>query len=247
MTHYFDYHIICVDRVYDDGETTTGLIKLNSGWYRVEKELDRYERKLLCGTIAAVPIGYSEKEYMPLDPGVPNPMLFIGHDAIQKQVNLGNAWGNEKYHPGLKERLEFQTIAEYGALIDAQVGEKVYFHPGVTESENLIKEEEGKAYYLAAVDQLICIVSPEGIRTQGGFVLVEPHLESEDTLLAEGLIVGLEVEVKMQEGTVRHVRQDAEMKIGDHILYVTDANYSIDIEGVTYYAMREDEITMKRV
>ena len=245
MIARFDYHIICIDRVYDDRETATGLIRLNAGWYRTEKEMDRYERKLLSGTIAEVPIGYSEKEYMPLDPGVPNPMLFIGHDAIQKQINIGNPWGNEKYHPGLKEKLEFMTIAEYGALIDAQVGEKVYFHPSVTESENLIKEEDGKTYYLAAVDQIICVVTDAGIRPQGGFVLIEPHYEEE--MERSGLIVELESVPKAQEGTVRYARADAEMKPDDHVLYLTDADWSIEIEGKTYYAMREEEITMKKL
>lgn len=246
MTRY-DYHIIAIDRIYDDRPTATGIIPLNTAWYREEKELERYERKLLEGVIVATPEGYSEKNYMPIDPGIPNHKIYISHDAIQLQRNMGRTdWGNEKYHPGMKEQIDFMTIADYGAMIDAQVGEKVYFHPAVTESENFLEEKDGKRLYLAAVDQIICVVADGVIRPQGGYVLVEPHMETTDALIsATGLIIKQEVEAKLLEGTVRYAREGADVESGDDILYQKDADWVVTIEGVKYYAMREEECWMR--
>src|SRR5258706_371122 len=107
----FDYHIIKIDSVYDTRPTETGLTRLNAAHYTEEKEMDRYERKLLTGIIHQVPIGYSETNFMPIDPGIPNYKTFIGHDHIQQQRNYGRKWGNEKYHPGLVDNIDFETIA----------------------------------------------------------------------------------------------------------------------------------------
>lgn len=248
MTERFDQHIISVDKIYDDRATETGLIRLNTAWYRTEKELDRYERKLLIGTIVAVPDGYSEKNFMPIDPGIPNHKIFIGHDAIQEKRNLGAKWGNEKYHPSTKERFDFLTIADYGAMIDAKVGDKVYFHPSVTEPENLIEEKDEKQFYYAAVNELICVMGEDGqIRVQGGFVLVEPHFESEDALESKtGIIIKTEVEAKMLEGTIKFVREGINLKRGDEILFLENSNWEIIIEGILYYAMLEEEIFLRK-
>lgn len=243
-----DCHIIAIERIYDDRPTETGFARLNTAWYKTEKELSRYERKLLFGVVVEAPIAYSEKNYMPIDPGIPNPKIFIGHDAIQFQRNLGRTdWGNEKYHPGLKERIEFMTISDYGAMIDVKPGERVYFHPSVTEPENFIEEKDGKQFYLAAVDQLICVVE-DTIRPQGGYVLVEPHMEDESVRQSEtGFILKLETEAKPLEGTVAFARPEALVKPGDFILHQVDANWEVEIEGKKYYAMREDEIWLRKL
>jgi len=241
-----DYHIIKADSIYDTRPTETGLIRLNTAWYREEKELDRYERKLLTGTIVAKPIGYRDTNYMPIDPGFPNPKIFIGHDAIQSQRNQGvqPEWDNTKYHPGICERINYATIADYGTTIDCEVGEKVYFHPSVTEPENLIGDDE----YLATVDQIICAVGKNGdIRPQGGYILVKPNLESEDELKSEtGLIVKDEVEAKLYEGTIAFCRKGFDLKSGDVILYQEASDWIIKIEGVDYYVMLEENIWMRK-
>lgn len=243
MVEFFDKHIIKVESVYDGRPTDTGILRLNTAWYRTEKELDRYERKLLQGTIVGVPLGYSEKGYMPIDPGIPNPKIFIGHDAIQKIINSGDTtWSNAKYHPGLTEKIDFETIADYGFKIDAKIGEKVYFHPSVTESENVYGENE----YLASVDQIICVIREGTIVPQGGFVLVEPVID-ETLESSTGLITGLESEPVPLEGIVRHVRDGIDIQKGDRILYQDAADWEVTIEGIKYYAMKEDEIWIKQL
>lgn len=234
-----DLHIIRIDRVYDD-RPVEGIVPLNSAYYTIEKEIDRNDRKLLEGVVHAVPIGYSERDYMVLDPGNPNPRLFVGHDAIQFQRNCGRRdWGREKYHPGLKEVYEYMTVAEYGAMIDLKVGEKVYFHPSVTEPENLLEKNEEYELYLATVDQLICGIG-ETIRPQGGFVLIEPSIDTQ--VESSGIVFRQEGEPVMLEGIVRHARPGSGLVPGEEIYFLENADWSMRIEGVVYYALREDEI-----
>lgn len=242
MIHLFDHFIIKVDSVYDERPAESGLIKINHAFY-IEKERDRFERKLLCGTVQAVPFGYSTGNYMPVDCGVPPYKLYIGHDAIQRQVNMGyKDWEDFQnyYHPGLKESFDFLSMEHYGRMIDAKVGEKVYFHPSVTEEENYMSP----GVYRANGDKLICVVG-DTIRPQAGYVLVEPHF---DTQMEEsGFIIRAESEVKLLEGTVRYARPGSDLVEGDFILHMEDANWEIIIEGVKYYAMKEDEVFLKKV
>lgn len=241
MIYLFDHFVIQVDSVYDQRPGETGLEKINHAWY-IEKERDRYERKLRFGTIIAAPMGYSETDYMPVDIGTPAYKLFIGHDAIQKQVNMGyKEWEKSEnyYHPGTVEKFKFLSMQHYGRMIDAKVGEKVYFHPSVTEEENKLSENT----YLAIADKLICVVDGENIRVQAGYMLVEPHMDS--VLEESGFIVKLQEEAKMLEGTVRHIRAGASLKDGDSILFMEDANYEFEVEGINFYAMKEDEALMK--
>lgn len=230
-----DIHIIRIDSIWDD-QPVEGIVPMNAAYWTVDKEMDRYERKLLQGTVEVIPMGYSETQYNPLDSGLPPARLFVGHDAIQLQRNYGRKdWGREKYHPGLKERYEYMTVSEYGAMIDLKVGEKVYFHPSVTEPENRLEDK----LYLATVDQLICGVGGS-IRPQGGFVLIEPVMDTQ--LESSGIIIKQEAEAVLLEGIVRHTRPWSGLEEGERIYYLENADWALKIEGVIYYAMREEEI-----
>lgn len=244
-----DLHIIRIESIWDN-LPVEGIVPMNAAYWTVDKEMDRYERKLLRGTVEAIPIGYSERQYMPMDSGLPPARLFVGHDAIQLQRNYGRKdWGREKYHPGLKERYEYMTVAQYGAMIDLRVGERVYFHPSVTEPENRLEKD----LYLATVDQLICGVGwvPDPItsekplemlqiRPQGGFVLIEPVMDTQ--LESDGIVIRQEAEAVLLEGIVRHARRGSGLEEGEHIYYLENADWVLKIEGVVYYAMREEEI-----
>lgn len=256
MIYLFDHFIIQVPAVYDDRPGETGLVPTNTAWY-IAKERDRYERKLRFGTIIAAPVGYSDTNYMPLDAGIPPYRLFIGHDAIQKQVNIGyKDWEKFEnyYHPGIKESFDFLSMEHYGRMIDAKVGDKVYFHPSVTEDENKMSE----GIYRASADKLICVVEEMvetelitmtsqhygwNIRPQAGHMLVEPHMDNE--LERDGFIIKTEAEAKMLEGTVRHIRKGAALKRGDQILFQLDADWIFEVEGIKFYAMKEDDAFVK--
>ncbi len=238
MIKLFDYHIIKIDSVYDQRPTESGLIRLNAAWYREEKEMDRYERKLLSGTIAQVPIGYTEAPFMPIDPGIPNHKIYVGHDIIMNQRNIGYEWSNAQYHPGMKESIDFETIAEWGAKIDARQGEKCYFHPSVTEKENLVEE----GLYRCAVHEIICVVRDGRPVPQGGYILIKPNIE-EELESESGLITKLEGEADLVYGTVAY--SAGELKPGQDIVFLEYSDWKVNIEGEELFAMREEDILLK--
>ena len=64
-----DAFLIAVPSVYDEGD---GEIKQTNTAFFIEKERDRYERKVTKGIIHRMPVGYSEERHNPLDEGIPN-------------------------------------------------------------------------------------------------------------------------------------------------------------------------------
>lgn len=237
MTLY-DNYLISVPKIFDDLEDGN-IIGRNNAWY-IEQERDRYERKIRKGIVVAVPMGYTETNYQPIDPGVPNHRIYVGHDALQQMANIGRKSATIQYYPSVKEQIDFISLADIGALVDAQVGETVYFHPNVTEPENLHQELEDSTIYKALPDALICV----GTRMQAGWVLVEPH---EDVVVQDGFIVSIEPIQKMLEGTIRHIRPRPDMKAGNHVFFQDDSNWEYEVEGVKYYAMKEENIWMKKI
>lgn len=232
-----DYFLISIPKVFDDLQTDTGLIGRNNVWY-IDKERDRYSRKIRNGKVVALPMGYSDGNYSPIDPGVPNHRIYLGHDAIQASVNMGR--NPKAYYPGSKEQIDFKSLADIGALVDVQIGEMVYFHPNVTEPDNVHQELEGETIYRCLPDVLICV----GTRMQAGWVLVEPHAAES---VVDGFIVSVEPVSKMLEGTVAHIRDREHLKAGDHVYFQLDSNWEYEVDGNVYFAMRDENVWMKRV
>lgn len=229
-----DCFLIAVPRVYDEGD---GPIKHTNVAYFIEKERDRYERKIRKGTIYQVPVGFSEEKHDPIDEGIPNYKRFIGHDAIQQKINEGYKWGNETYHPGAKEGWNYVSREDYGRLITAKIGDQVYFHPSVTEPENYITEINGQEIYRAQVHELISV----GNATQGFYILVQPIDEVNETGLS------LDPKDKMLEGRVRYCRDGSPVKPGDYVFFQEGSDWVFEVNEERLFAMLEENILMKEV
>lgn len=227
-----DHYLISVPEVFDDLRTETGLIGRNVHWY-IDAERDRYARKIRKGIVIAKPTSFSEELYQPIDPGVPNHRMYMSHDAIQEMANAGRKQ-LPAYYPTCRERIDFISLADIARLVDVEVGEEVYFHPNVTETENLHSE----GIYKALPDALISV----GTRMQAGWVYVEPIMEE---TVADGLIKSIDAESKLLEGIVRHIRLRPDLHTGDHVCFQHDSNWEYEVGGVTYFAMREENIWMK--
>jgi len=234
----YDHYLIRVDNVFDDLKEGN-LIGRNNAWY-IDQERDRYMRKVRKGLVIAKPTAYTDTNYQPIDPGVPNHRIYVGHDTLQTMALMGRKSATIQYYPSTKEQIDFISLADIGALVDAEVGETVYFHPNVTEPENLHEEHESYSVFKALPDALICV----GTRMQAGWVLIEPH---EDVTIDSGFILSVEPIHKMLEGTVRHIRNRPDLKPGDHVFFQEDSNWEYEVEGVKYYAMKEDNIWMKAI
>ncbi len=227
-----DHYLISVPEVFDDLRTETGLIGRNVHWY-IDAERDRYARKIRKGIVIAKPTSFSEGLYQPIDPGVPNHRMYMSHDAIQEMANAGRKQ-LPAYYPTCRERIDFISLADIARLVDVEVGEEVYFHPNVTEPENLHSE----GIYKALPDALISV----GTRMQAGWVYVEPIMEE---TVADGLIKSIDAESKLLEGIVRHIRLRPDLRAGDHVCFQHDSNWEYEVNRVTYFAMREENIWMK--
>lgn len=236
MIQLLDHFIIALPKVFDEGSDPGGLKRINTAYF-IEKERDRYTRKVMKGTIYSVPVVYRELNHMPIDPGLPNHKLFIGHDAIQKKVNEGYGWTNHQYHPGAREGFDYITVADYGRMITAKKGDEIYFHPSVTESENELGEADGLLLYRAMVTELIAV----GTVPQGGHVLVEPLAKAN---YSGEIVLSVDGEDKLLEGIVKFSRDGSGVSPGDHVCFQEDSNWDFFIGGVRYFAMLEENLLM---
>lgn len=233
MIRLLNYFIIALDNIWDEGDVD-GLIYMNANHY-IDQERDRFERKVKKGIIYNAPIGYSNDKFMPIDPGAPNPKIFIGHDGIQLQVNQGYEWSNAQYNPSTCPGYKYLTRGDYAKMLTGKKGDEVYFHPRVTEPENFLKEENGLQLYRADVTDLILI----GDIPQGGWLLVKPHLEDNER---DGMVISLEDQDKMLEGTVKYCRAGSGLNVGDEVIFQEDANWDFMIGDERLYAMMEEDV-----
>ena len=230
-----DHFLISVPHVFDEGE---GDIKTMNAAHYIDKERDRYERKVMKGIVHKAPLAFREINHMPIDPGFPNHKLFVSHDAIQEMVNKGYKWDNTSYHPGIKEHFEYITIADYGRMITAKEGDEIYFHPSVTELENYHGEINGQSLFKASVHELISV----GTVPQGGYVLVKPHME--DTKHGD-LVVTLEDTHRLLEGTVKYARPESKLS-GAFVYFQEGSDWIVNINGERLFAMLEENVLLKK-
>lgn len=237
-----DYFIVALDRIFDVQTTKKGIITLNEA-YIEEGERDRNIYKRIYGTVASVPRGYTHLNIDPLDPGVPNHRIFVGHDVISGRVNEGYKWSREEhYHPGTTESYEFKTLADVAKLVDVKIGDRVYAHPNVFEAENALWKKDGKYYFRVRADEIICSVVGGKICAQAGNVIVEPFMETwEEITRPSGIVIKPSPEAKPLQGKVRFSRDGSGIPVGELIFFEKDANWTVGIEGKEYYIVKEEE------
>ena len=232
-----DAFLIAVPSVYDEGD---GEIKQTNTAFFIEKERDRYERKVTKGIIHRMLVGYSEERHNPLDEGIPNYKRFIGHDAIQQKVNEGAQWGNEKYHPGAHEGWQYVSRGDYGKVITSKEGDVVFFHPSVTEPDNHVLDIPGYSVFKAEVHEIIAILRNGVIIAQGFHVLVQPHEENIDRA---GLSIAIEAEDLPLEGTVVYGRS----MVGEVVYFQEGSDWSFYFNGTRLFAMLEENILGRKI
>lgn len=234
-----DQFLIAVSGVFDERQDQSGFKMMVSAHY-IDQERDRYERKIRSGLVYSAPTIFSERNHMPIDPGIPNARLYVGHDAIQQKINEGYKWGNHNYHPGATEHFKYLTVADYARMITAKAGDQVYFHPSVTEPDNYFGQWQGMELYRAQVHEIIAV----GTIPQAGWILVEPHLEQKD---GDGIVVTTEDVDKMLEGTIKYCRPGGPFNSGDHVFFQEGSDWSFEINGERLFAMLEENIVLQKI
>jgi len=249
-----DHYLIEIESIYETDKTKSGIITLNGANIQDDQD-DRFLYKRLYGTVVSVPVGFSDTPVSADDEGLPPYTTFCGHDEIAFRVSEGYTnWGQDQYKCSTFDGYKKVTMADIGRKMTVKVGDKVYFDEKVTEPDNfmgttggsaIIGGEKPKYIYRCPVTQIICRVVDGQILMQGGWVLVEPDMETwEEITSPAGVIMKLQPEAKTLRGFVRHI-EDGDLKPGDHILYITDANVTTTVEGQSYFLMMNEEILAK--
>ncbi len=242
MTFLEDYITFTIDKRYED-VAKSGIILINTAWID-DEESDRFIHKRLYGTVISVPLSYSDTKIRAIDPGLPQTKLYVGHDWIMDKINRGyKNHSNTDYYPSTVDSFEFVTMYDLSRLVDIQPGDRIYFDEKITEPENFLGMHQGKEYFKAAINEIFCVVRGGEILMQSGWVLVEPDMETwEEITTPSGIITKVKPEAKALRGFIRHIRNRNDMKPGQHIIYVSDADWTIKVEGKEYYVIQENDI-----
>lgn len=253
-----DSYIVAVDQVYESSKTKSGVITLNQAYVDDEDE-GRHANKRVYGTVLSCPASFSDTVVSLIDIGYPPAHGYTGHDTIQTKSNQGISLSAlPLYYPSTFEGFETITLADVARKTDIRVGDKVYFDYNVTEPDNALgKHSNGHEMFRIQVDMIYAVVRRERedvawtswvnkIYMQGGWVLVEPDMEDwEDIKTPSGIYKKPSPEAKHLLGFIRHMQPRKDLKIGDKIVYINDANAPMRVEGVDYYCMHGNEVLCK--
>lgn len=179
-------------------------------------------------------------------------------------------------HRGLPSYVDFSPYSyKYISDIEMEIqpGDRVYYHFNTIHPKNFVHidgVDPNRTWYLKLrYDQAICVVRGEKIIPIGGYVLIEPDLESWDDILKpvrstikdkngdfilkpkdQWLQTKVRPDRKYLTGFVKYIgtplKGDVnELEIGQKIVYRRHADWVQKIEGTEYYAIRQRHIVGK--
>jgi len=167
-------------------------------------------------------------------------------DTELEKFQHARQYGIIKY-PTLNPRKQFDDG------VDLQPGEKVYFHHfvcderinkyiSVASDEKITKEKIYQAY----IDQVYCVIRDEDIVMLQDYVFVEPVYEDDSNYItSSGIYLKPEKETLKERGIVRHINkfsEDLDIKVGQKVIFQKACNYEMEVEGKTYYRMKNENI-----
>ena len=149
---------------------------------------------------------------------------------------------------GVIESLPLSISKSYNNDVEIDIGDKVYFHHFVIQDDNYLMDGDKKLFKLPRY-HLYCVVKDGKIIVVDDWILVSPILETEEDITKQYGTLKLYTKAvpdkKMFMATVEHISTQGVregFKIGDTIVYRTDADYEIKIEGKEYYRMKTKNV-----
>jgi len=130
--------------------------------------------------------------------------------------------------------------------LDIKIGDKVYVHHFATRKEHKL-EVEGVKLTQLAYHQLYCKVVDGKISMIGDHILVEPMMESDEDCMS-GLLWLRDPERISKLGILRYLNKftkELGYKEGDVIAFPDYGEYKLNVEGVEYFRMRNEDIRGK--
>jgi co-chaperonin GroES (HSP10) len=148
----------------------------------------------------------------------------------------------------------FYTAADCD--IDIRVGDIIYFHYLAIQYEQfgrasqtyLNRDDEGYEYHQIQVDNLMAVIRDGALIPLLGRVFAKPVEESDLNKHGFKLMKGN----KLLQGKVTHVGspigdQDADISVGDEVVYLKHAEFENEFEGEQFYVMKHWFIVAKMV
>ena len=149
-----------------------------------------------------------------------------------------------------------------GIATDVRVGDKIHFHYLSTMSEHSCLYGN---YYKVPYCWIFCIVRGEEIIPVGGWTLLEKAIEDGDefgdievngvTVSAKqsqsGIVTSVSKKPSTKFAVLRHIgkpllnHEKLDVKKGEKVLLEKDCNFENNIEGKTYYTVRQSNIIGK--
>ncbi len=139
-----------------------------------------------------------------------------------------------------------------GLLDGIQVGDRVYTHfnciDSAVEAGYGVEDENGYMYVMVHVSMLYCAVRyPGEIMMIPPHILVQPIEEDSGSLISEsGIIMKSQAGKIAQRAIVTHVSKingrEPEFQPGDEIMFETDGEFEMVIEGEKYYKQTHNEV-----
>jgi co-chaperonin GroES (HSP10) len=133
---------------------------------------------------------------------------------------------------------------------DIEVGDKVYCHHFLTDSDNE-KVIDGEVFYNFEYDAIYCKIKDGKPIMLRDFIFITPIEESEDDLKFDKdslIIKKIHREDKQLQGIIHAAPKGAEdlgLKEGDKVLYMPNIENQITVEGVDCYQMELDDMLLK--
>ncbi len=264
-----NYILITIDSEFEN-KISHGSLNLEAATFKsniVDKNDDviynSNAHKRNYGTVIALPAKLTDdlmlyQEHV----GEPEPTKYMDHDTVQmlrsKRIDYID------YECGVFEHKK-KTVADI--KMDVMVGDKIYFHFNTLEEENKIKLPDGRRLYKLSYQNVICVVR-EGLAiiTEiipiGGRVLIEPFYDEDiqdidngqgfifkGKLAPSGLVAEVDSKPRHLEGIVHYLSllkgEETELEPGDRVIYQSNSDWTVNVEGKDYYCMRTIDIEAK--
>lgn len=236
VTIVHDFYIVELEQIWDVERTKSKIITLNDAHIDSRAKNDDWERnkfKRIYGTLIRAPRGFSGQRINPVETGSPQPRIYIGHDLIQEKINEGFDWNNRNYHPGMLDNFQFTTTEDYGNLVDAKEGERVFVNPMALEPDHFIGTGEGgKPHFKVRVDDILGAGSP--VRGQGGWVWVYPEKETWEELTTDSGII--------TKSSLGYKKLRGKLSTGESIYFQTNSEWPFMVDGVEMYCTESENV-----
>lgn len=167
--------------------------------------------------------------------------------GFELDLVTGGEPGNELNHVrefGIVTSLP-RSLSSYLGEMEIQVTDKIYFHFHTIAPENK-HESDGKVFYKVHYGEIYCAVRDGKIIMVNDNVFCQPVMETEaDIKTPAEIFLKSEPEPLPLRAKVTHINSSDELKVNDHIYYDKHNDIPIEIEGVSYYRMKQTDIIGK--